>query len=717
VLLDAIATQIDKRIFDALVDLDSLADSLTPAMIANPGQAQHLLDALKKHQVFFDNSLFLFSRSGKLIAASPQELNFIGKDYSSCNYFKETVETGKICISPPSDSIQKKSHLLIMFTTPVYDTGGKIIAVLGGGVNLKQHHYLRSLAALKLGLNGFLSLYDTNRTVLMHPIKYRFLQQDRPGANTMLDKALQGYEGTSETVTQSGIAVLRSVKTLKSTGWVLAISYPLKDACAPLFTARKYYSFGIILAALLSILIVWPLMKYLTSPLLAFIRHLEQLPAMEGALLVPIRSNDEIGVMGQTFNRMIIELKRLEQEKVTLEAQNQQLQKAESLSRMAGAIAHNFNNQLQTVMGNLELAMDSLSRGTGPIEELTEAMKAASRAAEVSRLMLTYLGQSSARHEPLELSEACRRSLPMLRAAMPKDMKLVADFPTSGPTIKANAHQIQQVLSNLATNGWEAMGDGRDAIRLAVTTVSPAEIPATHRFPLNWQPQDTLYACLEVKDAGCGIAARDIDKLFDPFFTSKFTGRGLGLSVVLGIVRAHHGAITVESNTARGSIFRVFFPVTAEAVTRQPQKEAPAPRIEWGGTVLLVEDEQNVRGMAQVLLTKLGFAVLAAKDGIEAVELFKQKKETIRFVLSDLTMPHMDGWETLAALRKLAPGIPVVLASGYDQAQVMVGDHTEWPQAFLGKPYQLAELREAIRRALETGLDKGAGGQESRADG
>jgi CheY-like chemotaxis protein len=121
--------------------------------------------------------------------------------------------------------------------------------------------------------------------------------------------------------------------------------------------------------------------------------------------------------------------------------------------------------------------------------------------------------------------------------------------------------------------------------------------------------------------------------------------------------------------------------------------------------------------MAQVLLTKLGFAVLAAKDGIEAVELFKQKKETIRFVLSDLTMPHMDGWETLAALRKLAPGIPVVLASGYDQAQVMVGDHTEWPQAFLGKPYQLAELREAIRRALETGLDKGAGGQESRADG
>lgn len=315
-LLDAVASQIDERIFDALVDLDTLAGTLTPAMIADPTQAQRILDRWKTHQAFFDNTLFLFSRSGQLVAASPRELNLIGKDYSFRNYFKETIGTGKICISPPFDSIQKKSHPVIMFTAPVYDdTGGKIIAVVGGAVGLKQQHYFRSLAALKLGRNGYLSLYDTSRTVLIHPNSSRLLVQDPPGANMMVDKSLQGYEGTAETVARSGIPVLRSVTHLKSTDWVLALSYPLKDAYAPLYAVREIFRFGVILAALLSALLVWQLMKYLTAPLLTFTRHLEQLPSMEGAQrLVPIRSNDEIGLMGHAFNRMIVELKKTEQE-------------------------------------------------------------------------------------------------------------------------------------------------------------------------------------------------------------------------------------------------------------------------------------------------------------------------------------------------------------------------------------------------------------------
>ena len=284
-----------------------------------------------------------------------------------------------------------------------------------------------------------------------------------------------------------------------------------------------------------------------------------------------------------------------EAEKAKLEAQNRQLQKAESLGRMAGAIAHHFNNQLTAVMGNLELAIGDLPRGAGPAGKLTAAMQAAREAAEVSSLMLTYLGQTHAKHEPLDLSEVCRRSLPLLQAAMPKDMVLETDLPSPGPAISANANQIQQVLTNLVTNAWEAVGDGRGAIHLTVKTVSPADIPASHRFPIDWQPQDNAYACLEVADTGCGIADKDIEKLFDPFFSSKFTGRGLGLSVVLGIVRAHGGAVTVESEPGQGSTFRVFLPVSAEEVLRQPDQAAQSPEIEGGGTVLLVEDEAMVR--------------------------------------------------------------------------------------------------------------------------
>jgi two-component system cell cycle sensor histidine kinase/response regulator CckA len=259
---------------------------------------------------------------------------------------------------------------------------------------------------------------------------------------------------------------------------------------------------------------------------------------------------------------------------------------------------------------------------------------------------------------------------------------------------------LQQILTNLITNAWEAVGEGRGVIRLGIKTVSPADIPAAHRFPLDWQPQDNAYACLEVTDAGCGIAAKDIENLFDPFFSSKFTGRGLGLAVILGIVKAHGGAVTVESEPGQGSTFRVFFPVSGEEFLRQTEQAVQNPETEGSGTILLVEDEAMVRDMAAAMLSSFGYTVLAAKDGVEALEVFRQRREEIRLVLCDLTMPLMSGWETLTALRQLAPSLPVILASGYDKAHVMAGDHPELPQVFLGKPYKLEGLSDAISQAL-----------------
>jgi PAS domain S-box-containing protein len=400
----------------------------------------------------------------------------------------------------------------------------------------------------------------------------------------------------------------------------------------------------------------------------------------------------------------ITERKFEDEERAKLEAENRQLQKAEGLGRMAGAIAHHFNNHLTAVMGNLELAIGDLPRGAVSAGKLTDALHAARDAAEVSKLMLTYLGQTHAQHEPLDLSEVCRRSLPLLRAAMPKNMVLDTDLPSPGPAISANANQLQQVLANLVTNAWEAGADGRGVVRVTVKTVLPAGIPEPHRFPIDWRPHETVsYACMEVVDEGSGIATENIEKLFDPFFSSKFTGRGLGLSVVLGIVRAHAGAVTVKSAPGRGSIFRIFLPVSAEKVLRQPGQATQSPEMDEGGTVLLVDDEPMVRKVGEGALMSLGFAVLLAKDGVEAVEIFRQHRDEVRCVLCDLTMPRMNGWETLVALRKLAPGLPVILASGYDKAHVMAGDHPELPQAFLSKPYQLQGLRDAIGLALVHG--------------
>ena len=443
-----------------------------------------------------------------------------------------------------------------------------------------------------------------------------------------------------------------------------------------------------------------------------------------GYLIKPVSSRElvaaiEMALYKHTLDRQLREsedryksLYRIEVEKAELEAQNRQLQKEESLGRMAGAIAHHFNNQLHVVMGNMEVAMNGLPQYSDTFEILTEAMQAARKASEVSSLMLTYLGQTTGKRESLYLAEVCRQSLPMLCTVLPEGVTLNADMSSPGPAICANENHIQQVLTNLVCNAREASNAGGMAINVIVKPVSVAEIPASSRFPIDWLPQDTTYACLEVSDNGCGISDQDIKKIFDPFFSSKFTGRGLGLSVVLGIVRAYGGVVTVESEPGRGSIFRIFLPVTIDAVLSQSlpfattetsymDKSVKTPTTESsGGMLLLVEDEEPVRKIAKVMLTRLGVAVLEAEDGIKAIEVFRQHQNKIICVLCDLTMPQMDGWDTLAALRKISPGIPVILSSGYDKSRVMAGEHSEWPQAFLGKPYKVKDLRDAIDHVL-----------------
>ena len=415
---------------------------------------------------------------------------------------------------------------------------------------------------------------------------------------------------------------------------------------------------------------------------------------------------------GRVWNfRDITERKQVEAEKDKLEAQNRQLQKTESLGRMAASIAHHFNNQLGAVIGYLEIAMDELPKGASTHQTLTKVMQSAWTAADMSGLMLTYLGQTHEKVEPLDLSYSCRKILPLIKIALPANVVMETDFPTPRPIIMANIGEIQQILTNLITNASEAIGNKSGTISLSVKTFSPAEIPEVHRFPINWQPQDKTYACLGVADTGSGIQYKAIEQLFDPFFSTRFTGRGMGLAVVLGLVTSYKGVITLDSNPGRGSTFRIFFPLSEESL---PQiqiaensgeitigKSTPG-KFEECGTVLLIEDEEPLRKMVAIMLERMGFSVLEGKDGIEALEIFGKHQSEIKFVLTDLTMPRMGGWETLTALRKLQPNIPVILASGYDLAHVMEGDHPELPQAFLGKPYNLKGLSDAIRQALES---------------
>ena len=263
--------------------------------------------------------------------------------------------------------------------------------------------------------------------------------------------------------------------------------------------------------------------------------------------------------------------KNAEAEKTALKAQNSQLQKSESLSRMAAAIAHHFNNQLGVVIGHLEMVIDEQSKGASRANSLTAAMQAAWKAVDMSGLMLTYLGQSRDKVEPLDISSSCLEILPALKAAISEKVILKTDFSSPGPTISTNSNYMQQILTNLITNAREAIGKNNGTVSLSIKTVTPVEIPVKNRFPVDWQQRENDYACLEVTDTGCGIEEKDIEKLFDPFFSTKFTGRGMGLAVVLGLVNSHRGVIAVDSKPGSGSAFLVFFPLSKE-VLQQKQK-------------------------------------------------------------------------------------------------------------------------------------------------
>lgn len=411
-------------------------------------------------------------------------------------------------------------------------------------------------------------------------------------------------------------------------------------------------------------------------------------------------SGEVAGLVGICID--ITKQKQLEQERFQLAEKLQQSEKAESLSRMAGAIAHHFNNLLGVILGSLELSLIDLPSKPGLLQNIETAVKTSNRATELTRLILAYLGQSVGKKKPIQLSETLRQALSLVRAALPANLRVNTELPSGGPMIRADAVQIEQILTNLMVNAAEALGNQEGEITVALNTVSGGDIRATRFYPVEWKPKEQTYARVTVSDTGCGMDTETMERVFDPFYSTKFMGRGMGLSVALGLVRTHEGAFTLESEVGLGSTFKIFLPaIEQEAPGHHPSRALKLDTAIEHGLILLVDDEPMVRQMCTAMLEVLGYKVMAAADGVEAMAIFSQHKQDIRCVLLDLVMPRMNGWETLAALRSLRPGVPAVLVSGYDQAEAMQGDHTEQPGCFLHKPYTMADLQAVLAKALE----------------
>ncbi len=396
----------------------------------------------------------------------------------------------------------------------------------------------------------------------------------------------------------------------------------------------------------------------------------------------------------------ISERNKLEEERRALDAQLARTHKLESLGVLAGGIAHDFNNLLVAILGHADLIFEETDRGTATYESVNAIIQAAQRAANLTRQMLAYSGKGHFMVEALDLSDLIKELAPFFENDLVPECEFTYDLMVNGPPVFADSQQIKQLLTNIITNAAEAYSPegGVIAIRTGLRTCDSAFIKKNYH---NEQCLAGEYVFVEVANEGCGMTEETQKRLCDPFFSTKFTGRGLGMAAVLGIVLGHKGLISVDSAPGKGTTMQMLFPVLAAPAEKKAAPEKPRKK-HTDGYVLLVDDEIIVRNVAQKMLERAGFRVLVAQSGWEALQLLDEYPHSdIACIILDLTMPNMDGAKTLRAIRKKNTYIPVILSSGYSEEEATSRLSKHHIAAFLQKPYKASTLVELLRRILQ----------------
>ncbi len=393
----------------------------------------------------------------------------------------------------------------------------------------------------------------------------------------------------------------------------------------------------------------------------------------------------------------VIEQSRIEDEKLALERQFQQTQKLESLGVLAGGIAHDFNNILAIIIGNCNLV--KMEYTTAEIH-IPVIEKAAERAAELCRQMLSYAGKATFSLYNVNLTVLVEETVKMLKSVINQNVVINTNFSPDIPTIKSDNSQLRQVVMNLIINASEAIGEEHGAIHVSLTKseLKGGQLSKDH---LGSNIMPGWYVCMEVSDTGCGMDEETKLRVFEPFYTTKFTGRGLGMSAVLGIISAHKGALKLTSQPGQGTTFKIYLPIQED----EPAVDVPLQQVgvapwQGSGTILLVEDEEPVRTITKTMLMALGFTIIEAAHGKEALHLFRKHMEDITMVVTDLGMPEMDGYVLFRELKNLRRELPIIISTGFGDIDVTSRIARDEVSGLLVKPFNFDQLRTVMKSVV-----------------
>ena len=417
----------------------------------------------------------------------------------------------------------------------------------------------------------------------------------------------------------------------------------------------------------------------------------------------PIRGDDGHIHGAVVVFRDCTEQTRLEEERRRMEEKMRETQKLESLGLIAGGIAHDFNNLLTGIIGNADICRDRLDL-TSPLHENLEKIQVTVlRAADLCKQMLAYAGKGKITHAAVDISSLVADTVSMANLSVSGKVTVRQDLATGLRQAEGDPTQLRQVVMNLFINASEAVGEHPGEIQVSTGIKSTAQWEFASAV-LSPELPGGDYLVVQVRDTGTGMAPETLSKIFDPFFTTKFTGRGLGLAATLGIVRAHRGALFVESEIGRGSTFRLLLPASDRAAVKLlsdvPPPESQPAKLKAPGKVLLVDDDKEVRFVTRAMLKRCGMEVVEATSGRAALKICTESAETFSLVLMDITMPGMNGVETFEEMHRLYPALPVILMSGYSVEEVAERFGNADGSNFLQKPFLPSHLKETLRQLL-----------------
>jgi len=418
--------------------------------------------------------------------------------------------------------------------------------------------------------------------------------------------------------------------------------------------------------------------------------------------VVPFLNDDNKPYQYVSIGTDVTHIIKKDQEQRSNQKKMEHAQRLESLGVLAGGIAHDFNNLLTAILGNIGLIDRDLNASHPAKDKVARVIKASERAANLCKQMLAYSGKGHFVIQPTDLSALVEEMVELLLVSIDKNVVIKYELAENLPKIDADIAQMQQVIMNLITNANEAI-EGKSGVLSVSTGWLYADQQYLNNIIMSAHLPEGNYVYLEVSDNGCGMDKKTISKIFEPFFTTKFTGRGLGMSALQGIVRGHKGAIKVYSELGRGTTFKILIPVSTNKIFSN-QNEEKLKASEWkadGGYALIVDDDEAIRDMASAILRHIGFKVLEAQNGLEAIQLYPQHAEDIRIVLLDMSMPKMDGEETFRELRKLNPDVRVILSSGYSETESTQRFNGKGLAGFVQKPYLPDTLQKAVEKALQ----------------